>query len=211
METYIYIKKSQPGKFLEFSEEFNDDLFNNIGDSWESYEAGKWVLLSPEQVNFHKKHPSASEKEVWDMKLTPKGIPAPILPEEPENEPTPEIETPLERKLKEITEYSDVYSFTLGNKEMWIDAQERREILDLVTAYRASKEKEMTKWIDGTEYTFTLVQWTKLARRLDVYANKVENVKNTHKKNISELEDNYEIENYDYTVGYPDKLNFDEL
>lgn len=213
METFIYIKKSQPGKFLEFTEQFNEELFNNVGESWEDYEDGKWVLLNQEQVEFHIKHPKATEKEVWNMKLSPKVVPSgdDIIPiPDPDLEPERQ-ETPLERKLREITEYSDVYSFTLRNKTMWLDAEERKEILTLVAAYRASKEKEMTKWLGDTEYTFTLTQWTKIAQRTEVYANKVENVKKTHKKNVSELQNEIDIENYDYTVGYPEKPNYEDI
>lgn len=216
MEKFIYIKKSQNGKFLDFEEKFNEELFDNIGTTWEDYEAGKWVLLNKEQVEFHKKYPHASEKEVWDMKII---VPVPseesttpdIIPDDEVVIPDVEEDTVKERKLKEIDKYNDVYSFTLKGKSMWLDSQQRREILEQVSAYRSMKLKEMTKWIDNTEYTFTLKQWTKIVQHVAVYASKVENVKNMYKKNVNELIDDNDIDAYDYTKGYPEKLNFEEL
>jgi hypothetical protein len=209
MTKFIYIKKNQAGKFLEFNEQFDEKLFNNIGTTWEDYEADKWVMLSNNQVSFLKEHPGASEKEVWDMKMYPVEPIESDIPEPVEHPvATEHEETALERKLREIDEY-DVYSFAIGDKDYWLDTQQRHEILEQVAAYRAAKEKEMTRWIDGDEYTFTLTQWIKIAQRITVYASKVENTKNTHKKNVSELQDEIEIDHYDFTTGYPEKLKFE--
>lgn len=64
---YVYIKNNISGNFIEFSRPFDEKLFNNIGNSFEDYVKGKWVLLNDEQVEFHKRHRRASVHDVWYM------------------------------------------------------------------------------------------------------------------------------------------------
>lgn len=64
---YIYIKNNISGNFVEFRQKFDDNLFNNIGYTFDDYVNGKWVLLNNEQVEFYKKHRNLSVKDIWYM------------------------------------------------------------------------------------------------------------------------------------------------
>ena len=211
-ERYVYIKQSQAGKFLEFNEEFSSDLFDNIGTDWEDYSEGKWVRLSAEQVAFHEENPSATDAEVWNMKLNP--VPEPSVTEPADEFPvhvepaSDELEQEVgvkEAKLREIDAY-DIYSIAINGNELWIDSEGRKEILRQVKALKADGEHEMTKWLDGVEYTFPFKKWVEIVNRTEAYYLKVNNMKEKHKKNVMELTDDSDIEAYDYTVGYPNKV-----
>jgi hypothetical protein len=43
---------------------------------------------------------------------------------------------------------------------------------------------------------------------IEVYASSCYDMTQYHLAQVNELEDINEIENYDYTTGYPEKLNF---
>jgi hypothetical protein len=212
MKKYIYIKNNHKGKFLEFNEPFDEKLFNNVGTLWKDYEDGKWVMLSQEQIKFHEDNPTASEKEVWEMKITPK--PQPINQTHIDGEPIEHedeqvkidpIEMARQEKIKEIDAYQP--SCTINGNSLWLNKEERKELKESIKAYRQEKEETMTKWIDNNEYTFELNKWASIVCKLDVYDSKVQNNQNAHKNAIMKLDTQELIQNYDITVGYPQILN----
>ena len=71
MAKFTYLKYDIRGNYVEFDQKFDETLYNNIGTTWEDYVKNKWVLLSDEQVSFHKANPTASIYEVWTMTLVP--------------------------------------------------------------------------------------------------------------------------------------------
>lgn len=78
-----------------------DTANNDIGTTWEDYVAGKYVLLTEEQIAFKEANEGASVEEVFNMQLTP--IP----------EPTPEekLQTAKDLKRQEVynTDYQHYY------------------------------------------------------------------------------------------------------
>lgn len=93
----IYINKDAETIYVEL-DALLDPESNQIGQSWDDYQSGVWVLLSNEQIAFREANPEASVEEVYNMKLVPD-------PVEPDPEPTPDPD-PLEEarraKLDEI-------------------------------------------------------------------------------------------------------------
>ena len=194
---YIYIKKSIYGKFIEFNEPLKAEEYNNLGETWQDYVNNKWVMLSEEQIEFHEANPTASIKEVWDMELTP----APVRT----------LEQAKYEKIQEIEDYDRseaVNSFTIGNSTMWLNVEERQQIATQISANEAIGRTEMTKWFNGISYTFPLTSWKQMLVALEVYAGDALNVTEFHKHDVDSLTSIEEVDNYDYTIGYPEKLNF---
>ena len=71
MDTYIYIKKNIPQNHVELPELLDPELYDDLGETWEDYEEGKWVLLNDDQVSFLKSHEIISMKEVYNMQIAP--------------------------------------------------------------------------------------------------------------------------------------------
>ena len=71
MDTYIYIKKNIPQNHVELPEPLDPELYDDLGETWEDYEEGKWVLLNDDQVSFLKSHEIISMKEVYNMQIAP--------------------------------------------------------------------------------------------------------------------------------------------
>lgn len=116
-------------------------------------------------------------------------------------------------KLNELGEYDSsnaVNSFTLNGQEMWLTVQERQQVATQISANEAIGRETMTRWFEGHEFTFPITVWKQMLTALEVYAGDAFNVTERHKATINALTTKEEVNNYDYTVGYPTKLAFGE-
>lgn len=69
---YTYIRNAINGYYVETPDEIAQEYWEGmIGNTYEDFLNGKWVLLSDGQVEFHEENPNASIREVLDMQLTP--------------------------------------------------------------------------------------------------------------------------------------------
>lgn len=197
MEKYVYIKKSIAKHFVDFAEPLSSEEYNNLGETWEDYLNNLWVLLNDEQVAFYEENPNASVKEVWDMQLTPPHVRT--------------LEEAQTEKIEEINAYNDsdkVNVFYLGETPMWLTVEERQQVATQISANEAVGRTTMTRWFGGHSYTFPLATWQQMLVALEVYAGDALNVTESHKAAVLALESIENVEAYDYTVGYPEKLVF---
>lgn len=130
-----------------------------------------------------------------------------------EPEPTPEeqLEIAKQRKIQEIEDYnvSDaVNEFTIGGQAMWLTVEEREQIATQIAANEAGGRTTMTRWFDGHDFTFPLTLWKQMLTALELYAGDALNVTEAHKAEVMTLTTIQEIDDYDITYGYPNKLNF---
>lgn len=114
-------------------------------------------------------------------------------------------------KIAAIEEYdvsAAVNEFTLNGVAMWCDDAERTKL-----AKRFDTDEEdgfsITKLIyDNVAYVLPIAQARGMLHRLESYARDCFDKTNEHKLNVANLTTLEEIENYDYTKGYPGKLEF---
>lgn len=128
-------------------------------------------------------------------------------------EPTEEelLENARQEKLWEIDDYDNsenVNGFSIGGKQMWLSVQERQQLATQISACEGIGRENMTRWFDGMEFTFPLATWKQMLVALEVYAGDALNVTERHKAAVGSLQTRGEIEGYDYTEGYPEKLVF---
>ena len=197
MEQYLYIKKSIAKHFVDFAEPLKAEEYNNLGETWEDYLDNKWVLLSDEQKAFYEANPTASVKEVWDMELIPSHVRT--------------LEDAKSEKIMQIEEYDSseaVNSFTIGNQAMWLTVDERQQLATQISSNEAIGRETMTRWFGGQEFTFPLAAWKQMLVALEVYAGDALNVTEAHKFAVNAFGTIEEVDNFDITVGYPDKLSF---
>lgn len=194
-----YIKKSISKHFISFEEPLKAEEYNNLGETWEDYLDNKWVALSDEQFTFHEQNPTASVEEVWNMELF-----------------TPSEESILEnakwQKIVEINRYDqsdNVNSFMLGDQSMWLTVTDRQKLATQITASEAGGRSTMTRWFNGISYTFSISSWKSMLTALELYAGDALNMTESHKAAVEALGTIEEVENYDFTQGYPEKLRFE--
>jgi hypothetical protein len=130
-----------------------------------------------------------------------------------EPEPTPEqlLQRAKNAKITELEAYdaSDaVNSFSVNGKQMWLDAQTRQQLRISLDAMQQAGRENVTKWFDEEQYTYPIDVWYYMLGLVEVYASDALNVTEAHKAAINALDDIEDVEAYDYTVGYPDKLSF---
>lgn len=130
-------------------------------------------------------------------------------------DPEPTEEELLERarleKLAEIDEYNqsnNVNEFTVNGIPMWLTVNERQQISTQIAANGAVGRTVMTKWYGGHSFTFPLTVWEQMLVALEVYAGDALNVTEEHRAAVNSLQTVQEIEAYDITDGYPEKLVF---
>ena len=116
-----------------------------------------------------------------------------------------------EQLIEEIDEYdtsSDVNSFTLGGKQMWLPKETRVGLVNSITIEKAAGKKNTVLWFDGEKYELPVDDALQMLSALELYALECYNVTAAHKANVMALESVDDVVAYDYGSGYPDKLNF---
>lgn len=115
-------------------------------------------------------------------------------------------------KIGELISYdksSDVNEFYISNMPMWLSREERIVIKD---RFEREIEAGITKTklrYNGLSIELDPVLGVHMINALSSYADACFDVTEDHKANIKSLTTIEEIEAYDYTIGYPDKLTFE--
>lgn len=198
MGKYTYIKLDVRGYYIDFDEMFNPDLYNNLGDTYQDFLDNKWVLLSDEQVAFHEEHPTASVKEVWDMQLTP--VPPRTLVQ---------AKAEMIQKIDEYDNSSDVNGFTVnGTIEGWFTPEERSNYKSSIDAAKLLSVSALTFFLGDMEMTVTPTQAEYMLAQIQLYADQCFVVTKEHKIAVEGFETIEEVDNFEYTIGYPNKIDF---
>lgn len=96
-----------------------------------------------------------------------------------------------------------VNEFTINNIPIWLDKDTRTGLMLRFEAEIAIGKTETTLWSNGQSFTLPLDKAMEMLKAIEVYASKCYNTTQEHLYNIATLED---ISNYDYRIGYPNKL-----
>lgn len=128
-------------------------------------------------------------------------------------EPTEEEKFAIakERKKAEIERHdksSAVNQFFIGETPMWLDKETRTGLKLRFEAEIAMGKTDTTLWADGVQYPLSLEAAIQMLYALEVYASMCYDNTQAHLADIDALTTIEDIEAYDYTTGYPDKLHF---
>ena len=116
-----------------------------------------------------------------------------------------------EEAIEQITEYDqseDVNSFTLQGKQMWLPKETRVGLVNSITIEKNAGKKTTVLWFDGERYELPVDTALQMLSTLELYAVQCYNTTAMHKANVISLESVCDVVNYDYTLHYPEKLNF---
>lgn len=112
-------------------------------------------------------------------------------------------------KIAEITAYdtSDkVNGFMLNGQIVWLDKATRVGLMNSTTIERDLGQETTELWLGEHNLIIKCDLAIQLLQQLEVYALKCFNVTATHKKEVNSLSTIEEINSYDITKDYPDKL-----
>lgn len=116
-----------------------------------------------------------------------------------------------EGKVAAIIEYDkspSVNSFSLSGNDMWLSLEERKNMRQSLIALKAQGVTPFTYWLGLTPITMSVDMFEQIMNAVEVYALQCFNVTAQHKANVMALSSLQEVSDYDYTVGYPEKLSF---
>ena len=112
-------------------------------------------------------------------------------------------------KIAEITAYdtSDkVNGFMLNGQIVWLDKATRVGLMNSTTIERDLGQETTELWLGEHNLIIKCDLAIQLLQQLEVYALKCFNVTATHKKEVNSLSTIEEINSYDITKDYPEKL-----
>lgn len=195
--TYIQLELG----YYEIDYKLNSNY--KLGNSWVDYLNGDWVQLNGAQLKFKEEHPNASIAEVYKMEM---------FITEP-HEPT--INEAKQNKIAEIIAYDksiEVNTFILNNNKVWLDKNDRVGLMNSTIIEKNAGRVNCVLWFDINDIPTKLVvncdTAISMLQQLEIYAKDCYNITAEHKANVLNLNSINEVDAYDYTVGYPDKLNF---
>lgn len=111
-------------------------------------------------------------------------------------------------KIEEYDDSSAVNGIIVNNVELWIPAEQRAILKTSVDAYQSLGIDSVTKVWEGQEYIATVEEWLYMIATVEVYASECYNTTARHKATVMALDNIEDVDNFDYTSGYPEKPNF---
>lgn len=114
-------------------------------------------------------------------------------------------------KIAEITAYDkspSVNSFLLNNKQRWLNVDLRRSLSYSTKILKEDGGKTVDIWFDTECETMDIDNALYMLKTLEVYAKQTNNVTHQHKAEVMALTSIEDVEAYDVTKGYPEKLVF---
>ena len=120
-----------------------------------------------------------------------------------------ELATAKAQKIAEIDAYdtSDaVNNFLVDGADMWLGKATRVGLMNSTTIAKNLGKEKVTLWLGSTELTLTCDKAISLLSAIEMYAVQCFDTTAAHKKAVGELTTVEEVEKYDITAGYPEKL-----
>ena len=111
-------------------------------------------------------------------------------------------------KINEYDKSSQVNGVTINGMHTWFDKATRVGLRNSTNVLKKLGNETTSLWVNNKEITIKCDQLTDMLDKLEVYALNCFDITSKHKRNVYQLSTIEEIENYDYTSGYPEKLTF---
>ena len=143
-----------------------------------------------------------------------------VVEEVVEHEPTEEDRKDIvarwtakqkQRKINDIIKYdssTEVNCFYLNNELVWLSKDMRVGLVNSTTIEKNAGIQEITLWFDGHSLVISVDKVLEMLAALEIYAKKCYNKTQEHIAEVNYLEGVKDVDDYDYTVGYPEKLHF---
>ena len=215
---YTYITKKNRLTYIGLND-LLDPSCNDIGESYLDFLAGKWVLLSEEQVLFKEEHPDATIREVLDMKIAER---------EPEPSQAEVIEAEVfnrakDRKLDEIrAQDSESNKFFISvisedkevaNSEFWMDKDLRNSLLNVTLPALQKNGDTTTKLWSNTIPPTSIevpIDWAlNCIPVVEIYAKKTYDMMQGNIAKVYAAKTVDEINSIDVESGYPPYITFE--
>jgi hypothetical protein len=127
------------------------------------------------------------------------------------NPTKPTFQDCLQNIINKINEYNvseNVDRFYVNDMPMWLNRELRNSLMSRFNAEK-SKGIEITNiWYEGMNIVLPVDNAIEMLSELEIYASQCFDNTHRHLFNVNNLTTIDELKNYDYTLGYPEKLIF---
>lgn len=126
-------------------------------------------------------------------------------------EPVDDLEYHKRQKIHEIDVYDiseNVNGFFLGDTLLWLDKDTRTGLVNTLNSAAIVGREQVNIWFSGLYITLHIDEARQLLAALEIYATDCYNVTALHKVQVNELETIEEVDNFDVSSDYPDRLVF---
>lgn len=103
---------------------------------------------------------------------------------------------------------SDVNEFTVNDIPIWLDKATRVGLKLRFETEIEDGETETTLWYNGVAFPLEINTAIKMLHAIEKYASKCYDNTQKHIGCVNQLDNIEDVQNYDYRVGYPEKLSF---
>lgn len=194
---FNYIQKDVPKFFFENTFDFRTEKCFLMGETYEDFLNGCFIMMTDEQITFHNEHPNASVKEVIELKI---------------DNPVRTIEQAKQEMILNITKYdisSNVNGFTINNTiTTWFSQLERLNYQRSVDSAKLLGVDTLSFFVGNNALSVSTQNAEMMLAALQLYADECFIVTKQHKLAVNNLTTIEEVDNYDYKSGYPQKPNF---
>ena len=122
-----------------------------------------------------------------------------------------ELEVAKRNAIKAIDTHDasmDVNSFFLNGLQVWLDKSTRVGLMNSLNIEKTAGKETSTLWFGNIKLDINTEAAIQMLSALELYALKCYNKTAEHKVNIENMTSVEDVVNYNFTEGYPDKLNF---
>lgn len=165
----------------------------------EYFRPGIFLELTDEQTAFYLEHPNATADEIINMAMVEIDYEA------------LELQDAKITKLKELAEYDNsenVNSFDINGLTAWFTVEERNNYAQSIQAAKILGQEYLMFFIGNQELTVPTAMAEQLLAAIQLYADASYIVTKKHQIAIEALETAVDVDNYDFTLGYPERLKF---
>lgn len=131
-----------------------------------------------------------------------------VVPELTEEEKLENAKQDLRTRIKEYDTSDEVNNFSVSGIPMWLDKETRTGLMLRFNAELAVKKQETVLWYGNVSIPLQLNTAIQMLYMLEVYASACYDKTQEHLAEVDKLTTIEEVENYNYRIGYPDKLEF---
>lgn len=118
-----------------------------------------------------------------------------------------EVRADVLAKIDAYDTSSEVNSFSLNGLPVWLDKDTRVGLMNSTQIEKAAGHETTTLWLGPVSLVINCDLAIQMLSALELYALECYNKTAEHKANVGKLMSIEDVEAYDYTAGYPERLD----
>lgn len=195
-----FIQKDKQGIYFE------SDKHIETGLTFPDYMFGKTIMLSDDQYRYHQYFPTKTIEEVLNVDtFNGTDVQYHIV------RLGTDLDDAKNNKINALEEYNDsVKDFIINDTlHAWFNPNQLESYTNYINASKLLENQQIQLVIADNLFVTTVNEAERMLASIQLYINQCSIAMFRHKKTIQSMSTVEEVDNYNYTTGYPQKLSFD--